>query len=100
MHTNKKHFFLKLNPPRPSFVQDMTDEERNTMQEHVVYWGHYVADGTAIALGPVFDPAGGYGVAVVAVDSEEQLNEILKNDPANGLNKYEVHPMHAVYKHH
>jgi hypothetical protein len=28
MNTDKKHFFLKLNPPRPSSVMDMTDEEK------------------------------------------------------------------------
>jgi hypothetical protein len=44
------------------------------------------------------DASGGYGIAVVAVDSEEQLKEIIAKDPANGLNRYEVHPMRAVTK--
>ncbi len=34
----KMHFFLKLNPPRASFMMDMTSEERNIMQRHVEYW--------------------------------------------------------------
>jgi len=49
-------------------------------------------------LGPVFDPAGVYGIAVVEVDNEEQLNEMISNDPANGLNSYEIYPMRAVSK--
>jgi len=98
MSTAKKNFFLKLNPPRTTFMQDMTDDERIVMQKHVAYWAPFVEDGTVIVLGPVMDAAGGYGIAVVAVDSEEQLHAIIKKDPANGLNRYEVHPMRAVTK--
>ena len=95
---DKKHFFLKLNPPRASFTIDMTDDERAIMRQHVAYWKPYVDDGTVIVLGPVADPKGGYGIAVVVVDSEEQLDEIVAKDPANGLNRYEIHPMRAVTK--
>ena len=99
MQHGKKHFFLKLNPPRASFTVDMTDEERSVMLNHVAYWAPYVEDGTVIVLGPVADPKGGYGIAVLAVESEEQLNELVANDPANGLNSYEICPMRAVTKH-
>lgn len=98
MSTDKKYYFLKLNPPRASFVADMNDEERQIMQAHVAYWMPYVNDGTALVLGPVLDPKGGYGAAVVRVDNEDILNEIIKNDPANGLNSFEVHPMMAATK--
>ena len=94
----KKNFFLKLNPPRPTFMMDMSAEERIIMQQHVAYWSPYVNNGVVIVLGPVMDPQGGYGIAVVAVDNEEQLREIIAADPANGLNKYEVYPMRAVTK--
>ena len=33
-----KYFFMKLNPPRPTFTQDMSPEERGIMQRHVAYW--------------------------------------------------------------
>jgi uncharacterized protein YciI len=98
MSTGKKHFFLKLNPPRPSFTKDMSEEERNIMQKHVAYWAPYVNDGTVIVLGPVMDPKGGYGVAVVEVENDEQLDQLITNDPANGLNSYEIYPMRAVTK--
>ena len=93
---NKRYFFLKLNPPRASFMLDMTDEEKAIMQKHVAYWAPYVQDGTVMALGPVADPKGGYGIAIVRVDTEEQLKQLMANDPANGLNTYEVHPMPRV----
>jgi len=98
MNTEKKGFFLKLNPPRPSFTTDMTDNERIIMQKHVAYWDPYVNDGTVIVLGPVFDPKGGYGIAVVRVDSDEQLNKLIADDPANGLSSYEVYPMRVKTK--
>ncbi|MCW3118681.1 MAG: hypothetical protein JWM28_2763 [Chitinophagaceae bacterium] len=92
------HFYLKLNPPRPTFIMDMSDEERAIMQNHVAYWNPYVNDGTVIVLGPVMDPKGGYGIAIVSVESENQLKQIISNDPANGLNTYEIYPMMAVTK--
>jgi uncharacterized protein YciI len=96
MNPEKKNFFLKLNPPRTSFMVDMTTEEKSIMQKHVAYWAPYVNDGTVIVLGPVMDPKGGYGIAVIKVESEEELNQIIAKDPANGLNSYEVYPMRAV----
>jgi uncharacterized protein len=98
MSTDKKSYFLKLNPPRSSFMKDMTEAERIIMQKHVAYWDEYVQDGTVIVLGPVLDPKGGYGIAVVKVDDLKQLEDLIAADPANGLNSYEYYPMRAVTK--
>ncbi len=98
MADEKKSYFLKLNPPRSTFMTDMTDDEKRIMQKHVAYWAPYVNDGTMIVLGPVFDPKGGYGIGIIRVDNDDQLNELIKNDPGNGLNAYEIYPMRAVTK--
>lgn len=98
--SDKMHFYLKLNPPRASFMMDMTDEERGIMQKHVAFWNDYIKDETVIVLGPVMDPKGGYGIAVVSVDSEDQLNQIIAKEPANGMSSYEIYPMRAVTKQH
>jgi uncharacterized protein len=95
---NKQQFFLRLNPPRPTFIMDMTAEEKEIMQKHVAYWTSLLNEGTAIVFGPVFDPKGGYGAGVVSVENEEHLRTIIDQDPANGLNKYEFYPMKAVFK--
>jgi len=79
-------------------MMDMTVDEKSVMQKHVAYWAPFVNDGTVIVLGPVMDPKGGYGIAVVRVDSDEQLQHLLAKDPANGLNSYEFYPMRAVTK--
>lgn len=96
MSSEKKAFFLKLNPPRSSFMTDMTAEEKSIMQKHVAYWAPYVNDGTIVVLGPVMDPKGGFGIAVIRVDSDDHLQQLLAADPANGLNTYEFYPMRAV----
>ena len=96
--SDKKHFFLKLNPPRPTFVMDMSEEEKAIMHQHVEYWNPMVENGTVIVLGPVLDPKGGYGVSIVRVDSEDDVKKMIEEDPANGLNSYEYHPMMAVTK--
>jgi hypothetical protein len=94
----KLHFFLKLVPPRPTFTIDMTNEERIVMKQHVSYWKPYVDNGLVLVLGPVLDPKGGYGIAIVGVDDETQLETLITNDPANGLNTYEIYPMRASSK--
>jgi hypothetical protein len=93
---DKMYYFLKLNPPRPSFTLDMTAEERQIMQDHAVYWRPHVDNGTAIVIGPVLDPKGGYGVAILGVKDEQELNQLVNSDPATALGTYEIYPMAAM----
>ena len=90
------HYFLKLNPRRPTFAQDMTDEERAIMQQHVAYWSVWMEKGHVVVFGPVLDPKGVYGMGVIEVENEEQLQELTTNDPAARINTYEYWPMRAV----
>lgn len=93
---NKIHYTLYLNPPRPTFMQDMTDEERGIMQQHIVYWNDIMNKGMVLAFGPVLDPQGVYGLGIVEVENEQQVKHLIENDPANGLNTYEYYLMKAV----
>ena len=90
------HYFLKLNPGRPTFAQDMSTEERAIMLQHVAYWAELMNKGLVVVFGPVMDPKEVYGVGVVEVETEEQLKELIKNDPATSINRYEYYPMRAV----
>jgi uncharacterized protein len=94
----KKYFYLKLNPPRPSFVMDMTEEERNVMLQHIEYWKPYVDSGSMLVMGPVLDSRGPYGVGIIAIESEQELKKLIADDPANGPNSYECFPMKAMTK--
>ena len=93
---DKMHFALKLIPIRPSFAQDMNDEERAIMQQHIVYWNGLMEQGKVIVYGPVMDPAGAYGLGVVEVENEEEVKELTSNDPAATINTYEYYPMRAI----
>jgi hypothetical protein len=90
------YFFVRLDPPRPTFTQDMTAEERAVMLRHVAYWTDLMRQGIAHVFGPVLDPAGAYGVGVIGVETEAERDAIIANDPATGLNQVETVPMRAI----
>ena len=87
------YFFVRTQNPRPTFHLDMTPDERQTMERHVAYWSEKADLGIAVVFGPVMDPAGVYGMGVYRVRDEAEMNELLEQDPAKGLLRYEVTPM-------
>ncbi len=92
------HFFYKLLPPRATFAVDMTPEEAAVMGQHVAYWKGLIDDGLKVfALGPVGDPKGVFGIAVIEVETEAAAHELGHNDPAISRTeygfRYELHPM-------
>jgi uncharacterized protein YciI len=80
MNTEMKQFLCKLIPPRPTFAQDMTEVERKIMQEHF-YWKDLSDRRVAIIFGPVLDPKGIWGVAIVEVASKPEAHILGRNDP-------------------
>jgi uncharacterized protein YciI len=91
------HFVLKFLPPRSSFLQDMTQGERQIMQEHAFYWRTQTARGKAIVFGPVIDPRGAWGLAVLDVPDEAAARALIADDPITkaSLGKCELFPFHA-----
>jgi uncharacterized protein YciI len=98
VYMSKQHFALRLLPCRPDFAQTMTDAESAIMGEHLAFWNDYMSQGKVIAFGPVLDPAGAYGLGIVSVDSEDEVKEMIQNDPAAAINTYEYYPMMAVVR--
>lgn len=93
---NKQYYVVHLLPSRPDFATTMTDQEMEIMQQHIAYWREKLKQGKVYAFGPVMDPKGIYGLGIVAVDSEQELQEFLAHDPAGTINNYEYYPMNAV----
>src|SRR5437868_13976153 len=91
----KKHFYVRLIPPRPTFASDMTQEERAIMQEQVSYCSRLFQDGNILIFGPVLDPGDNFGMAVFEADDESTVHSLLENDPSVrcGLNHLKVAPM-------
>jgi uncharacterized protein len=93
------HYLCKLKPPRTTFITDMTSEEARLMRAHREYWTPRVETGVVVAMGPVADPAGGYGVAIIEAASEAALEAIQGADPviADGCGfAYENHRMLGI----
>jgi uncharacterized protein YciI len=94
------YFFMKLIPPRPTFAQDMTADERKIMDEHGAYWTDLQSKGFAIVFGPVIDPKGSWGMGVIEADDESQVQGFKENDPTvkAGTHAMEIYPMKAVIR--
>jgi uncharacterized protein len=75
-------YVFRLIPTRPTFAFDMTEEERQLMGKHAQYWQDLMARGNAVAFGPVDDPAGNYGLALVIADTAEAARDLADQDPA------------------
>ena len=66
------------------------------MEHHFGYWGDQMSRGTAVVFGPVADPAGTYGIAILNVPSETEARSICVSDPAVTAQlgfTFEVHEM-------
>jgi uncharacterized protein YciI len=60
----------------------MSAEERAVMEAHFAYWGEHLARGQVIAIGPVDDPNGPYGIGIVLAPDMSGAEVIRDNDPA------------------
>ncbi len=95
----QRGFLLRLIAPRPSFMQDMTPEERAMMAEHAAYWRRKLAEGVVVAFGPVLDPAGPWGLGVIRAPDEAAVHAFEAEDPAMRSGRgfrYEILPMAAL----
>lgn len=95
---SKQHYFCKLVPPRPTFPQDMTGEERQLMAEHARYMRECFDAGKILIYGPVMAREGAFGMAVLEVADEAEARRIFEDDPTikAGLNRFELSPMQVA----
>jgi hypothetical protein len=75
-------FVYRLIPPRPDFAFTMNEAERTSMDAHARYWATLLQQHKAVAYGPVNDPAGPYGIAIVTVEHPAEAEAIRDGDPA------------------
>jgi len=73
----------------------MTLAKRELMEQHKRYWMELTDQGTAVVFGPVLDPTGLRGLAIVEVANEEEARTVSSADPAvsGGLQSPTVSPM-------
>lgn len=91
----RQHYFAKLIPPRPAFPMDITESEKQLMQEPSRYMHEGIVTRKVLIYGPVMAEAGAFGMAVFQVKDEAELRQFWENAPTvkAGLNRFEYHPM-------
>jgi uncharacterized protein YciI len=93
------YFHLKLVSPRPTFPFDITEAEGKAMDDHADYWRNLAAEGLAVAVGPVFDPKGPWGLAIVETENGAEAEALGAADPiikaALGF-RWEATPMPSI----
>ncbi|WP_371781119.1 YciI family protein [Streptosporangium subroseum] len=73
----------------------MTEAEAAVMRDHVAYWQALADKGAAVAFGPVADPAGSWGVAIVEAENADEVYAIRAADPVvtSALGPVDIYPM-------
>ncbi len=69
------------------------------MGEHADYWRKLSRAGHAVAVGPVFDPKGPWGLAIVETENEAEAEAFAAADPIIGAAlgfRYEVAPIPQI----
>lgn len=95
-----QQFFMRLIPPRPNFASTLTQQELDVMQHHAAYWAEEFKTGKVLVIGPVSDPKGDFGMAVLECASLAEAQAMADNDPSvkSGMNRVEIVPMHVFLR--
>jgi uncharacterized protein YciI len=89
-------FLYRLIPPRLSFPSDITPEEAELMRVHGQYWRKLLEQDALVVFGPVADPKGAYGIAVVIQPGDEEARELAAGDPGIKANVGFTFELHAM----
>ncbi len=90
------YFLCKLIPPRPDFIQTMSDDEKRVMKAHGDYLQSLAELGSIVCHGPVDDPEGGWGLSIFNVARREDVETLTASDPIilDDIGaRYEILPM-------
>jgi uncharacterized protein len=63
---------LQTDTTRLTLPQDMTDQERQLMEEHGHYFQEQFVAGRLLLYGPVMASSGAIGLGILEVESEEE----------------------------
>jgi uncharacterized protein len=90
----KKHFLIRIQPVRATFVNDATKEESKTMGVHFEYLKKLMTEGKIVLAGPSINGEKTFGLIIVEVENEAEARAILEGDPSYkaGIQGGEVFP--------
>lgn len=94
------YYLGRLLPPRPNFAMNMDAREGAAMRQHAAYWHERVAERRAVFFGPVADPRGVWGLAIVEARTPEEAQATFDADPVLRASigmRFEVLPLLSGY---
>lgn len=70
------------------------------MTQHAAYWAELFKTGKVLLIGPVMDPKGAWGMAVLETATQDEAQQMGDNDPSvkAGINKIEISPMQVFLR--
>ena len=88
----RRQFAYVIRPPRATFVDDATPDERALVEAHFQYLRRLCDDGTVVLAGRCDD--GEFGIIIFEADDEASARRVMSDDPAvrAGLFAAPFHP--------
>ncbi len=86
-------FIMVIEPSRPTFAKDATEEELTIVGDHFEYLKKFFDEGKLLLVGPCLDAA--FGIGIFEVESEQIVRDIMVDDPAVKAGVFrlkEIHP--------
>jgi uncharacterized protein YciI len=74
------HYLIVYRPPRPTFPDDITEQEAAVIGDHFEYLKKLLVDGALLLAGRTEDAA--MGLAILRAEHEQQAEQIMRSDPA------------------
>jgi uncharacterized protein YciI len=98
LYKTQSNQFLGTITPRPTFINDVTDEEYQIMEIHYQYLKDRYDKKKLYLAGPIL-AEGTFGISVVYAENIDEADQYQKQDPAvmAGLMEPEVHPFRIFF---
>lgn len=87
------HYVVMLHPPRPDFIENMTPDEDEIINQHFQYLKKLLDEGKLMLAGPLLD--GALGLTIYNSGDEFEVKRWANEDPAvqKGVFTLEMHPL-------
>ncbi|MCG3220699.1 MAG: hypothetical protein H7641_04900 [Candidatus Heimdallarchaeota archaeon] len=98
LYKNPSNQYLGIITPRPTFIDDMTEDESKVMTIHYQYLKNRYDKKKLILAGPIL-AEGTFGVSVLLAESIDEADQFQKQDPSvmAGIMEPEVHPFRVFF---
>ena len=86
-------YYLGTVTPRPTFINDITEEEQKIMEEHFQFLKKLMENKMLILAGPILEE-GFFGINILSTNNLVEAENMMKEDPSvkSGIMKLSLHP--------